>query len=85
MIHLSYSEILSSNQKLNLNDNSKPYTISILSNVTVNQIKEILEYSIKFNGINNKIKIGEYDNIVQDSGRYYTSDMVIIFFELHII
>ena len=82
MMNLSYPEILTLNQKLNLDKKLTPYKISILSNITINQIKEILDYSLKLNGIRSKINIGQYDNIIQEVSKHSQSDLVIIFFEL---
>jgi len=82
MKHLKYSEILKLNTDLGYNPDLKSYTITVLSNITVNQIKEICEYSLRTEGVNTIVKIGDYDNIVQDSLKYNKSNLVIIFWEL---
>jgi len=80
--NLKYSEILKINTKLGSNINSNSYNISVLSNITINQIKEILEYILRNENINVNVRIGDYDNIVQDSIKYENSNIVIIFWEL---
>ena len=78
-----YTEILKFNKELEADLAESPsYTITILSNVTVNQSKEILEYVLRSNGINAHVVFGDYDNIVQDSVKYKESNAVIIFWEL---
>jgi len=80
--NLKYFEILKINTKLGSNMNSNSYNISVLSNITINQIKEILEYVLRNENINANVRIGDYDNIVQDSIKYENSNVVIIFWEL---
>lgn len=82
MRNLKYSEILRLNKELCRGFKSNSYQIAILSNITINLIKEILEYSLRSESINPNIKIGDYNNIIQDSARYNASNMVIIFWEL---
>ena len=67
MKDLKYSEFLRLNKELGTNLKSNPYNITILSNITVHQIMEILEYSLRTEGLNANVEIGDYDNIVQDS------------------
>lgn len=82
MKNLKYLEILSLNKELRINLKSSPYKITVLSNIIVHQLKEILEYSLRSEGINADVMIGDYDNIVQDSFKYKDSDLIIIFWEL---
>ena len=82
MIDLKYSEMLSLNNKLKNNLDSSPYSITVLSNIVVHQIREILEYLLRSEGINAIIELGDYDNIVQDSPKYKNSNAIIMFWEL---
>lgn len=82
MENLKYTEILKLNKELALKTESKPYNIGILSNVTVNSLKEILEYSCRLNGINPVVEVGNYDNIVQDSATFTNKDLVVIFYDM---
>ena len=47
MIGVKYSDILKLNKELEDNFRSIPYGITILSNIIVNQSKEILEYLLR--------------------------------------
>ena len=67
MLDLKYSEILKLNRELGGKMKSENYNVTILSNIIVTQNKEILEYSLRTNGINANITFGDYDNIVQDT------------------
>lgn len=79
---IKYSEILKINTELGSNIKSNIYDITILSNITINQIKEILEYTLRIEDINAKVRIGDYDNVVQDSLKYRDSNSVFIFWEI---
>jgi len=81
-MELKYSEIIKKNTDLGKNFKSKPYKITVISNIIVYQIKEILEYKLRIREINTKIEFGDYDNIVQDSVKYSDSNAIIIFWEL---
>ena len=81
-MELKYSEILRLNKELGNNLKSNSYGITVLSNIIVHQIKEILEYLLRKEDINANVKFGDYDNIVQDSEKYKDSNAVIICWEL---
>jgi FkbH-like protein len=81
-MELKYSDILKLNKELENRLPSSSYNITVLSNVIVHQIKEILEYLLRSEVINANVRLGDYDNIVQDSKKYQNSNMVIIFWEL---
>ena len=82
MEELKYSEILQQNKILKEKIKGQPFKVSILSNVTVNSFKEIAEYSLRLNGINPVVGIGNFDNIVQDSANCRDANMVIIFYDM---
>jgi FkbH-like protein len=82
MIELKYSEVLKLNKELGDKLESRHYSITVLSNIIVQQSKEILEYKLRCEDINANIDFGDYDNIVQDSEKYNSSNVVIIFWEL---
>jgi len=81
MENLKYSEILQQNKILKEKIKGEPFKVSILSNITVNSFKEIAEYSLRLNGINPVVGIGNFDNIVQDSANCRDAKMVIIFYD----
>lgn len=82
MEHLKYTELLQQNKLLKGTISTKPYSIGILSNVTVNSFKDILEYNCRIHQIEPNISIGNFDNIVQDSALSSDKEMVIIFYDL---
>lgn len=82
MENLKYTEILQFNKALVGTFKSKPYEIGILSNVTVNSFKEVLEYSCRRHQIEPKVEIGNFDNIVQDSALLKNKDLIIIFYDI---
>ena len=80
---MKYTDILSLNKKLGHSlEHKEVYEVFVLSNITVNQIKEVGEYTLRSNGINAHFSFGDYDNIVQDSGKLLGANAVIIFWEL---
>jgi FkbH-like protein len=82
MENLKYTEILQLNKALVGSIKSKSYEIGVLSNVTVNSFKEVLEYSCRLNQIEPKVEIGNFDNIVQDSAVLKNKDLIIIFYDV---
>ena len=82
MENLKYTEILQLNKELAGTIQSKPYKIGILSNVTINSLKDVLEYSCRKNLIEPKIEIGNFDNIVQDSAILNNKDLILIFYDV---
>ena len=79
---IRYTEIIKLNKELGDKLEFRPYGITVLSNIIVNQSKEILEYVFRNEGVNAKVTFGDYDNIVQESQKYKNSNTVIIFWEL---
>jgi HAD superfamily phosphatase (TIGR01681 family) len=75
-------EILKKNRELEGKLKGGEYSIGILSNITLNQIKPILEYSLRSESINAKVILGNYDSIVQDSEKFKKLDAVFIFWEV---
>lgn len=82
LMSLSYSQILKSNIELSKITNDRSYTVDILSNITINPIKEILEYTLRTISLTPVVRIGNYDNIVQDTFTIEKTNLVIIFYEL---
>ena len=79
---MTFSEIISKNNDLNNKiKNENKIFIKILSNITLHQIKPIIEYSLNYNDIFCSVKIGEYDNIVKESLEI-SNEIPIIFWEI---
>lgn len=79
---MKYSEILKENNSLSDKLDGKQYNILVLSNIIVSQIKDVLEYYIRLEGINAFVTLGNYDNIVQDSIKIHDFDLTIVCWEL---
>ena len=82
---IKYSDILNLNKEIGSELKSYTYNITILSNIIVHQIKEILEYPLRTKGINANVDIGDYNNILQDSEKYQNANAVFIFWEPKIL
>lgn len=83
MENLTYTEILKRNSELRLlNEKSEAYKIAVISNTTVNQFKEILEYSLQRNNVYANVQVGDYDNIIQDSLKFNQTNAVLVFWEV---
>jgi len=80
--NIKYREILERNNELSKLLPDEKYEIKILSNIITSQLNEILEYTLRMDGIPAIVKSGNYDNIVQDSQKYEESKTIIIFWEL---
>jgi FkbH-like protein len=81
MKDLKISEIMERNRSLGKSFERLDHQVIVLSNVTVNGVKDILEYSLRESKIPSIVQIGDFDNIIQDSGRFANSDAVVIFWE----
>lgn len=81
MNDIKYTEILKTNKELGKSLSADKYRVAVLSNTTVSQLKEILEYTLRTSGINCHAEFGDYDNIVQDSEKFKNFNTVIVFWE----
>jgi FkbH-like protein len=82
MMELNYTEILKHNKELAEGMKSEHQNITLFSNIIIHQVKEILEYTLRTEKINLKVYFGNYDNIIQDSEAYNSTNPVILFWEL---
>ncbi len=79
---MKYSEILMKNRELGKSLSDTGYEIKVLSNIINAQLNEILEYTLRIDGIPANVKSGDYDNIVQDSFKFNKANLIIVFWEL---
>ena len=82
MENLKYTEILHLNKELAKENFKSKFSAKILSNVTLNSFKEIIEYSLRLKKINPLIEIGNFDNIVQDSVSSSNHNLVFVFYDI---
>tara|TARA_B100001057_G_scaffold501031_1_gene619852 strand:- start:8267 stop:9973 length:1707 start_codon:yes stop_codon:yes gene_type:complete len=79
---MRYSEVKKLNKKIIKNLKGKEINIAVLSNVTVNSLKEILELELRKEGLNAKVSIGNFDSFLSESEKYSSFDAVIFFWEI---
>lgn len=79
---MKWSEIKKLNRQLKENLKGDLKEIVILSNVTTDSLKEILELELRKENINADVSIGNFDSIVSDSIKFSSSDAVIIYWEM---
>ena len=70
-------QIMVENKLLGNALSTPPVEIGVISNITINQIKDPIELSLREKGINASVEIGDYDNIVQDSHRFKEKKIII--------
>jgi hypothetical protein len=78
---ISYAELIRLH-RVSAKKKKNNFKIKILSNITIDPIKEILELTLWKNNINAQVIISEYDNIIQNSLSNESNDCIIVFFEL---
>lgn len=79
---MKYIDILKRNKELGQELTSEKYKIALISNITITQLKEVLELSLREIGINAEVTLSDYDAIVQESHRFSNFNAVVIFWEL---
>ena len=81
-VAIKYTDLLKLNSEYTKTLPEKIYMVSVLSNIIVAQLNDILEYNLRIDGISATLSTGDYDNIVQDSQKFKKSNTIIIFWEL---
>lgn len=84
MFGMKYSQLLRENRRLgeSLAAAASPrYRAALLSNTTMAQATELVEYALREGGVNASVEIGGFDNIAQESGRLADADLVVIAWE----
>lgn len=81
MMELKYFELLAKNKALADTVVGEPVQIKVLSNIIVHQLKEVLEYTLRLEGIPAQVEIGNYDNILQDASQL-GNEKVVVFWEV---
>jgi FkbH-like protein len=79
---MKYTDILKKNKELAKELICEKYKIALISNITISQLKEVLELSLREKRINAEVTIADYDLIVQESHRFSDFNAVVIFWEL---
>jgi FkbH-like protein len=79
---MKYTEILKRNKELEQELTGEKYRVAVIANITIVQLKEVLELSLREKGINADVTLADYDAIVQESHRFSDFNAVVIFWEL---
>ncbi|MCA3107708.1 MAG: HAD-IIIC family phosphatase [bacterium] len=85
MFGMKYTEVLRENRRLGgaLAAAASPrYRVALLSNTTLVQAAELIEFALRDGGVNASVEIGDFDNIVQESARFAGADAVVLAWEL---
>lgn len=79
----TYLELLKANANLRQTNKQHKIELLLLNNITINPIKEYLEYNCALNGIEANIRFGDYDNMVQNAQELPTKNKsIVVFWEL---
>ena len=60
----------------------RPYRVVVLSNVTLGALTAVLEWALLTEGVNVEVRLGEFDNFVQETEALSDADAVILFWDL---
>ena len=78
---MKLTEIIKRNRELGSQLTGDEYKIGLISNIIVSQLKEVLELTLREEGLNAVVMVGDYDAIVQDSSRFSESKALLVFWE----
>jgi FkbH-like protein len=79
---IKYAELLRRNATLGNIPGSRHLRLAVVANITINALKEVLEFSFRSRSIAAQVTIGDYDNVAQDSSRFRDYDAIFVFYEL---
>ena len=79
---MKYLELIEKNRELGSLLQNEKFEIHILSNIIVNELKNVLEYNLRINNLNADCFITDYDNIIQSIDKSKKAECIIIFWEL---
>lgn len=78
---MKYSDLLREHAALAI-PAATPCRVAVLANITIDSLRQVLEFSLRSRGVAATVTIGDYDNIAQDSERFRDHDAVFVFYEL---
>ncbi len=83
MRNIKYADIVKSiADKSGVEENAIPYNISVISNITLNNLSDITKYYLRTRGLDPKVTIGGYDNVIQDSYYQENTDLIIVHIDM---
>lgn len=78
---MKLAELIRENRELGESLPGPKLNISVLANITVNGIKDILEYELRRTGLNAELRMTDYDNILQEAEEHKNSEALVVFWE----
>jgi FkbH-like protein len=81
-LRLRHSEMLQGNESRTDSSVCPERRVFVLSNITVSQIYDPLSCILHMAGLDFTVRLGNYDNIFQDSTDVQSGDVVIVFWEI---
>ena len=82
MITAKFTEIVEANRIRREEIKGNPLEIGVLSNLTLNNLPEILAYPLLRDGLNVAVQLGNYDNVMQDSVMMKDKRVLVILWDL---
>ena len=84
MKNLKFYQIVKKNKEISafFSSDAQKVNISLLSNISIHQLKPIIEYNFRNNKLYVDVILKEYDNIIQESSKINQNNIVIIFWEI---
>ena len=79
---MNYVELLKQNAEMAKTLQGEPFRILVLSNITVNPLKEILEFTLRSAGLPAEVACGDYDNVLQQAHLSAEYEATVIFYDL---
>ena len=80
-LDLKYADVLRLNAELAKGADGK-LQVAVLANITVEALKEVLEYTLRSRGIDASVTIGDYDSLAPESVRFRDAGVVVVFYEV---
>ncbi len=78
MKDLKYTDILKANKVMGESVSGYAhYAVKVIYNIITSQFNDIFEYVLRAQSINATVTSGDYDNILQDSQKYASSDTIV--------
>ncbi|MBE0644914.1 MAG: HAD-IIIC family phosphatase [Bacteroidetes bacterium] len=78
MKDIKFADIIAANREMKSRQKGEPLRIAVLSNVTAQPLKEILEYALRSDGFAVEVRLGDYDQIIQESWKIEESVVVVL-------
>jgi FkbH-like protein len=82
LLDLKYAQLLAEVRAMRAAATGRPYRVVVLSNLGVGALPPALEWALLADGVNAEVRLGEFDNFVQEAEAVGEADAVILFWDL---